>query len=344
MDRDVLFMKRCLSLARLGKGTAAPNPMVGAVLVHDDRIIGEGYHQNFGQAHAEVNCIASVKMSDRPLIGRSTMYVSLEPCAHHGKTPPCTDLIIENKIPRVMIAMQDPFSKVNGKGIMQLQHAGIEVKTGMAEDEARWLNRRFITFHASHRPYVILKWAQTLNGKMAGNKGERIPISNIYSNRLVHRWRSEESAILIGKKTALIDDPLLTNRYWNGRSPQRIVLDNTLSLPGHLHIFNGSPTIVLNQIKDGKEGNKHLIKYDASDRPIGSILEKLHGIGIQSMLVEGGPALLRSFMEANCWDEIRTITNESKSIESTVHAPELPDILPSRSMRLGTDTIRWYYK
>src|SRR5690606_9876485 len=212
-------MRRCLELASLGAGQVAPNPMVGAVLVHNDRIIGEGFHKRFGEAHAEVNCINSVNENDRDLIPGSTIYVSLEPCAHFGKTPPCADLIIHERIPRCIVALRDPFPDVNGKGIEKLLAAGVDVKVGILEDEARELNKRFFRFHINHRPYIILKWAQTADGYIGAGEGQRLLISNEYSNRLVHRWRSEEAAILVGTRTAELDNPALTTRLWPGSSP-----------------------------------------------------------------------------------------------------------------------------
>jgi diaminohydroxyphosphoribosylaminopyrimidine deaminase/5-amino-6-(5-phosphoribosylamino)uracil reductase len=206
--------------------------MVGAVLVYEDRIIGEGYHQLYGKAHAEVNCINSVKEEDQPLIARSTIYVSLEPCAHYGKTPPCADLIIARRIPRVVVGCRDPFPEVDGKGIEKLRAAGVEVTVGVLEAECKELNRRFFTFHTQHRPYIVLKWAQSMNGRIAGDGEGRVLISNAYTNRLVHRWRSEEAGILVGTRTALADDPALTARLWNGPDPVRLVIDKELRLPG----------------------------------------------------------------------------------------------------------------
>ncbi|MFI5128490.1 MAG: bifunctional diaminohydroxyphosphoribosylaminopyrimidine deaminase/5-amino-6-(5-phosphoribosylamino)uracil reductase RibD, partial [Chitinophagales bacterium] len=251
-------MYRCLELAKLGAGQVAPNPMVGAVLVHDDRIIGEGYHQKYGEAHAEVNCIGQAALSGlTDAISQSTLYVSLEPCSHFGKTPPCTDLIIKHKIPKVVIGCRDPFKEVNGKGIEKLIAAGIEVQQGVLEKECIDLNKRFLTFHTQHRPYIILKWAETADGFMAppapqgGIREEsvrqRLLISNEYTNRLVHRWRSEEAAILVGTNTIENDDPELTTRLWPGHSPVRLIVDMNLRLPSSLKVFNGQEeTIIFN--------------------------------------------------------------------------------------------------
>ncbi|MGB4771406.1 MAG: bifunctional diaminohydroxyphosphoribosylaminopyrimidine deaminase/5-amino-6-(5-phosphoribosylamino)uracil reductase RibD, partial [Chitinophagaceae bacterium] len=264
MNRDTAFMLRCVELAGKGTGHVAPNPMVGAVLVHEQRIIGEGWHQQYGEAHAEVNCIKTVAPQDLALIPESTMYVSLEPCAHFGKTPPCADLIIAHQIPRVVIGSQDPFPDVNGKGIAKLRAAGVDVVTGIASEACEKLNRRFFTFHRQHRPYVILKWAMSANGKMAANGDERLLISNELSNRLVHQWRSEEAAILVGSRTALLDNPSLTNRLWTGQHPIRLVVDMDLSLPPHLHVFDGqTPTIVFNTLKH--DMNDALKFYQVAD-------------------------------------------------------------------------------
>ncbi|HJW16280.1 MAG TPA: bifunctional diaminohydroxyphosphoribosylaminopyrimidine deaminase/5-amino-6-(5-phosphoribosylamino)uracil reductase RibD, partial [Flavisolibacter sp.] len=247
------YMARCLQLAQLGAGNVAPNPMVGAVLVYNDAIIGEGYHEKYGAAHAEVNCINSVIDGERHLISQSTLYVSLEPCAHFGKTPPCADLIVKLKIPKVVIGCRDPFVQVDGKGIEKLLAAGVEVTTGILEKECKELNKLFFTFHTLHRPYIILKWAQTSDGKIAyptlrkksSSPVSRLFITNAYTNRLVHKWRSEQMAILVGTNTAMHDDPSLNTRLWPGNSPVRLVIDKELALPPGLKLFDGSiPTIV----------------------------------------------------------------------------------------------------
>ena len=241
MGIDEQYMGRCIQLAKLGLGNVAPNPMVGAVLVYGNKIIGEGYHQKYGEAHAEVNCINSVSEKNKSLIEKSTIYVSLEPCSHYGKTPPCADLIIQNKIRKVVIGIKDIYKEVDGAGIQKLQNADLEVITGVLENECHDLNKRFFTFHQKKRPYIILKWTQSANGNI-GLNGERILISNDYSNRLVHKWRSEEASILVGTNTALIDNPSLTARLWEGNNPVRIVIDKELKLPADLKIFNNKAT------------------------------------------------------------------------------------------------------
>lgn len=336
-------MERCLQLARLGAGMVAPNPMVGAVLVHEDRIIGEGYHRQFGQAHAEVNCIASVSEGDRPLLSASTLYVSLEPCAHHGKTPPCADLICSLGIPRVVIGCRDPFPAVNGKGIEKLQAAGITVITGILEAECRALNKRFFCFHLQHRPYIILKWAESEDG-FIGVKGERTAISNEYTNRLVHRWRSEEAAIMVGTHTALVDNPQLTNRYWTGPSPLRIVLDRHLSLPVSHHVFDKSVrTIIFNTVKQQEVDNLVYYRLPESPSLLPALLDALYHLQVQSVMIEGGAQLLQSCIEEGYWDEARVIRNEHKRLKNGVPAPVLPVVATTTQQLSAGEQLRFYY-
>jgi len=310
---DIKYMRRCIQLARCGEAGAAPNPMVGAVVVCDGRIIGEGYHRRCGGPHAEVNAIASVR--EKHLLSRSTIYVSLEPCAHYGKTPPCADLIIRSGIPRVVIGCRDSFAKVNGLGIKKLQDAGCEVVVGVLEEECLELNRRFFTFHQKHRPWILLKWAQSKDGYISPlpapplgeclrdeevcslntpPKGEQegaVFFSNALTQTLVHRLRARSGAILVGTNTALADNPSLTTRYWSGPNPLRLTIDRHGSLPPTLHLLDGStPTVVYKQ------------------ETIEEILADLYGRGIQSLMVEGGAKLLQSFIEAGLWDEVRIET------------------------------------
>jgi diaminohydroxyphosphoribosylaminopyrimidine deaminase/5-amino-6-(5-phosphoribosylamino)uracil reductase len=337
-------MHRCIELARLGAGHVAPNPMVGAVLVYEDRIIGEGYHAFFGKAHAEVNCLNSVAEADRPLIGKSTIYVSLEPCAHHGKTPPCADLLIANGISNVVVGCRDPFPEVNGKGIEKLLAAGIRVRLGPGEQECVNLNRRFFTFHLRHRPYIILKWAQSVNGIIA-RSGERTAISNPVTNRLVHRWRSEEAAILVGPRTALIDNPALTARLWTGPDPIRLVVDKQLQLPPDLQVFDQRvKTIVFNLIKQ-EEQSKNLSYYQIADDSslVNQLLIACRQLKIQSILVEGGARLLQSFIDEDAWDEARIITNNELHIPSGLPSPRLHNARLRSHESLLSDTIRYYY-
>jgi diaminohydroxyphosphoribosylaminopyrimidine deaminase/5-amino-6-(5-phosphoribosylamino)uracil reductase len=333
-------MRRCLRLAALGRGSVAPNPMVGSVLVHEGRIIGEGWHREYGQAHAEVNCIASVRVEDRPLIPYSTLYVSLEPCAHYGKTPPCASLILEQKIPRVVVGCRDPFGQVNGKGIEMLQSAGVEVVTGVLEDECRALNKRFFTFHTLHRPYVLLKWAQTADGKIANEDYSRVLISHEQSNRLVHKWRSEEMAILVGTNTALFDDPELTTRLWPGSNPTRLVVDMDLRLPSSLKLFNGSVrTIVFNKHRHDEKDNVSWYQVTDDVSLAAQVMNALYQLKIQSVMIEGGAYLLQSFIDEGVWDEARIITNEGLVLGNGLPAPVLKNYRIVASEKLGPDGI-----
>ena len=338
-------MHRCLQLAKLGGGTVAPNPMVGAVLVYKNSIIGEGYHQQYGHAHAEVNCINSVKATDQSLIEKSTLYVSLEPCAHYGKTPPCADLIIKNKIPNVVIGCRDSYTEVDGKGIQKLQQAGIKVVTGILGKDALELNKRFFTFHTKHRPYIILKWAQSADGKIANEDFSAVKISSEITNRLVHKWRSEEAAILIGTNTALHDNPSLTNRLWQGNNPIRLVIDRQIKLPAFLYIFDGAvKTIVFNQVKNEEQPNVIFYKLTAGEDMLAGLLNALHQLNIQSVLVEGGAVLLKSFIDKNYWDEARVITNKQLTIGDGINAPQLKNNSLINTEKIGSDLISFYKK
>jgi diaminohydroxyphosphoribosylaminopyrimidine deaminase / 5-amino-6-(5-phosphoribosylamino)uracil reductase len=356
-------MQRCLELAAKGAGFTAPNPMVGAVLVDKDKIIGEGWHQRYGEAHAEVNCIDSVKEEGKILIAQSTLYVSLEPCAHHGKTPPCTDLIIRYKIPRVIIGCRDPFKEVDGKGIEKLKAAGVEVVVGILENECTVLNKRFFTFHTKQRPYIILKWAQTADGKIAASlnppqenasqnlsqggalnpTADRLLISNEYSNRLVHKWRSEEASILVGTNTALLDKPELTTRLWSAPSPIRLVVDMDLKLPSSLKIFNQQvKTIFFNTIKHEEKDNLLYYQVKKNKGLIHQITNALYQLKIQSVMVEGGAKLLQSFIDERMWDEARIISNEKLIINNGLNAPKLKDVELIFEENIFSDTIKTY--
>lgn len=337
------YMQRCLQLAAMGAGKVAPNPMVGAVLVFEGRIIGEGYHQKFGEAHAEVNCINSVTKADKELIDKSTIYVSLEPCAHFGKTPPCADLIIKNKIPNVVIGCSDSFEEVAGKGIKRLKDAGINVTVGILEKECRELNRHFFTFHEKKRPYIILKWAQSSNGKIGSAGSERILISNEFTNRLVHQWRAEEAAILVGTNTALKDNPALTTRLWSGNSPVRLVIDMDLKLPASLQLLDGTvKTIVFNANRHEENGMLSYYKIDKRKDTLPQILKVLYKLKIQSVIVEGGAFLLQSFINENLWDEARVVTNSSMEIAEGVNAPILQPQKTIKEENIQTDRIEYF--
>jgi diaminohydroxyphosphoribosylaminopyrimidine deaminase / 5-amino-6-(5-phosphoribosylamino)uracil reductase len=337
------YLQRCIELALHGTGHTAPNPLVGAVLVYDKRVIGEGYHRQYGQAHAEVNCLAAVAQADMGLIPLSTLYVSLEPCAHFGKTPPCADMIIAKKIPRVVIGCRDPFPAVDGRGIGKLQAAGIEVIYPVMENEARQLNRRFFTFHEKKRPFIVLKWAQTADGLMGNRQPARWLISNNTSNRLVHKWRSEEAAILVGTNTALADNPALTNRLWTGKNPVRLVLDMNLRLPANLQLFNGEqPTIVFNGSRHAMEGKLQYYQLHKTADLLPQLMDALYQLNILSVLVEGGAQLLQSFINAQLFDEVRIITSTGLQQGDGIPAPVTGSILLQNRLQLKTDTISFY--
>ena len=335
-------MSRCLQLAKSGAGNVAPNPMVGSVLVYKDKIIGEGYHQQYGEAHAEVNCIADVSRENIPFIEKSTLYVSLEPCSHFGKTPPCTDLIIKNKIKKVVIGCKDVYKEVAGNGIEKLQNAGVEVITGILENESISLNKRFFTFHQKFRPFIILKWAQSSNIKVGSNNSPRILISNEYSNRLVHKWRSEEAGILVGTNTIIQDNPSLTTRLWPGKNPVRIIIDKDMKLSQSAKIFNHeAKTIIYNLVRNSNEENVNYIKIEQEDFLEG-LLQSLFELNILSILIEGGAKTLESFIERGLWDEARVITNEDLIIENGINAPEMKDFNLQNQERYSGDGICYY--
>lgn len=340
-----------MNLAVLGQGRVSPNPLVGAVLVHGDRIIGEGWHREYGQAHAEVNCIHdAVSKGHASLLRESTLYVNLEPCAHMGKTPPCADLIIQSRIPRVVIANRDPFELVDGQGIEKLEKAGVAVILGIEEDRGTELNKRFFRFHLFRRPYVVLKWAQTAEGIM-GITGERLSISNEITNRLVHRWRGEEAAIMIAVNTAMTDNPLLTNRLASGPSPIRILLDPHLRAHNDLRLFKSPGRVLVfnysrEKMQDETPGQA-LIQYlrirDESPA-LPQVLQKLHELGIQSLLVEGGAKLLQTFIAESSWDEARVIRGKSVPVvdEKAVKAPVMDDMYFVEKQCLRGDEIHYY--
>ncbi|MDP4284688.1 MAG: bifunctional diaminohydroxyphosphoribosylaminopyrimidine deaminase/5-amino-6-(5-phosphoribosylamino)uracil reductase RibD [Bacteroidota bacterium] len=338
------YMSRCIELAKLAAGQVAPNPMVGAVLVYEDKIIGEGYHKKYGEPHAEVNCINSVADENKALIEKSSLYVSLEPCSHYGKTPPCVDLIIKNNIKKVVIGCKDIYKEVAGKGLAKLQNAGTGVVLGVLENECKELNKRFFTFHQKIRPYIILKWAQSANGKTGSLDRKRILISNEYSNRIVHQWRSEEAAILVGTNTALKDNPALTTRLWEGNNPVRIVIDTENKLPSNLEIFNrDAQTIIFNFHKNSIENNIRHIKLETSDF-VEQLLNSLFENNIQSVLIEGGTKTLQSFIDSGLWDEARIIINQELIIENGLASPGLTNATLKKQERYFSDLISYYRK
>ena len=345
MSKDEKYIARCIQLAKNGLCNAAPNPMVGAVIVHNDRIIGEGYHIRCGEAHAEVNAIRSVK--DESLLKESTIYVSLEPCSHYGKTPPCADLIINKGIPRVVVGCMDPFSLVAGRGIQKMRDAGIEVKVGVLEEECRQLIRRFITFNTQHRPFITLKWAESADGFIDLHRtgGHPYIFSSPLSSMLVHKRRAEHSAILVGRKTALLDNPSLTTRHWYGKSPVRMVIDKNLTLPHHLSLFDGSmPTIVFTaQEKTSSLPQVEYITLDFQQDILPQIMEVLYQRKLQSLIVEGGSILLQSFIDSGCWDEAY-IEYSKDRLTDGVKAPYLSHDYDILTQRMFGKEIRYAVK
>ena len=336
-------MSRCIELAKLGAGNVAPNPMVGAVLVYDGRIIGEGFHEKYGEAHAEVNCIKSVSETNRQFISSSTLYVSLEPCSHFGKTPPCADLIVEHKIPHIVIGCRDSFEKVNGTGIEKLLAAGIKVEVGILENVCRILNKRFFTFHKKKRPYIILKWAQSQDGFIAGENSTTTKISNGYTDKLVHKWRSEEAAILVGANTVRIDNPNLTNRNWIGKHPVRIIIDEQLSLPKSLNVFDGMvETIIINRKNHFYEHQKRFYKIGEDATMIDAIRECLYQTQLNSVIIEGGSKTLQLFIDAGLWDEARIITNTILYLNKGLNGPLLSHQYIHSSFNIFSDRVDIY--
>lgn len=330
MTTDERYMARCLQLAANGAFGAPPNPMVGAVVVHHDTIIGEGYHRQCGKAHAEVNAIASVK--DPSLLHESTIYVSLEPCAHYGKTPPCADLIIEKGIPRVVIGCRDSFDQVDGKGIQKLRQAGVKVTVGVLERECLELNRAFFTFHAKKRPYITLKWAQSADGYMdvpreMGDGRKPVTFSTPASAMRVHRLRALNDAILVGRRTAVLDDPSLTTRKWPGKNPLRLVIDREATLGKGLKLFDGTTkTVVFTDVFRDFESEENIeqVLLDFKRDILPQMMDYLHAHKVQRLLVEGGATLLQSFIDAGLWDEA-FVEEAPCTLGGGVEAPRLGD-------------------
>ena len=318
-------MRRALDLAALGLGYTRPNPLVGCVVVGPEgTIIGEGYHQQYGGPHAEVNALASV--ADAALLRESRVFVTLEPCAHHGKTPPCADLLIAHGVPEVIVCNDDPNPLVAGRGLAKLRAAGVRVSTGLLAEEGRWLNRRFFTFQEKQRPYLVLKWAESADGFLAGLHFQPVQISGPQAQLLTHKWRTEEAAILVGTRTALHDNPRLSAREWPGPQPTRVVIDKNLALPPSHHVLDGSqPTIIYTHRERASEPNLAYVQLDfappATDL-LPAILADLYARQVQSVLVEGGPTVLTGLLEANVWDEIRVFRSPNR-LERGVAAPRL---------------------
>lgn len=337
------FMQRCLSLAQKGLGSASPNPLVGSVIVHQNTIIGEGWHKKTGGPHAEVNAIESVK--DKSLLKESSIYVNLEPCAHFGKTPPCSDLIIKHQLKRVIIGCQDPFSKVNGKGIEKLQKAGIEVITDILKEESLFINRRFFTFHNKKRPYVLLKWAETKDGYIDKKREDKEIgqnwISGPLAKRYVHLWRSQEDSILVGAQTVINDNPSLTVREVEGKNPIRIILDPNNRVPLNSRVFNKeAPTLHFHKSHSILIGDT-LKSFTINEKLIPELFKACYQNDIHSILVEGGKRTLEGFIESDFWDEARVFTSSNYFGEG-LSAPNLLQA-PANSERIGDDELRTYY-
>jgi len=317
------FMMRCLDLAEPGIRKAAPNPSVGAVLVYNDRIIGEGSTEVYGGKHAEVVCIESVSENDQQYISQSTMYVSLEPCMHYGKTPPCTNFIIKHKVPKIVIGIEDPNPKMAGKSIQQLEGVGVEIVKNVLKEECKWLNQRYFFHNKTRQPYVVLKYAQTQNGFFAPDNTQQQWISNQLTTRLSHRVRSENQAILVGKNTAVVDNPQLSTRYNFGLSPVRVVIDKNLEIPQKFHLYDNSiQTIIFNNLKQAENENVIHTKINFEGDVILQILEHLGSINIQSLTVEGGAKTLQHFIKGNYWNEA-IIVKGATTWENGIAAPQI---------------------
>lgn len=329
-------MQRALELATLGRGHVSPNPLVGSVIVHEGKIIGEGWHRKYGEAHAEVNAVNSV--DDKSLLPESTVYVNLEPCSHFGKTPPCADMLIRHKVKKVVVANLDSNPLVSGEGVKKLRAAGIEVITGILDKQGHALNRAFFTVMNRQRPYIVLKWAETADGFIARENYDSKWISHALSRQLVHKWRTELDAIMVGSRTAAHDNPQLNVRDWTGRNPVRVVIDRFLKLSSSLHVFDGSQkTIRYNVLKHEEHPNLMLVRLD-EENFLHEIVKDLHRQKIQSVLVEGGAHLLQLFIDAGLWDEAR-IFHSPRNFGKGIAAPAFQGLQTEQHM-LETDTLR----
>ena len=339
MDDEVLYMQRALELAAQGLGSVSPNPMVGCVIVHKNQVIGEGWHQRYGESHAEVLALNQVK--DKRLLPESTLYVTLEPCSHHGKTPPCSDRIIRDRVGRVVICNKDTNPLVGGKGIKKMLAAGIEVENHMLAEEGRQLNKRFFTFHEQQRPFIILKWAQTADGFIARENFESKWISNKLSRKMVHKWRTEEDAVMVGTNTANYDNPRLTARDWKGKNPLRVVIDKNLRLDSKLFLFDRSQsTLCYNLRRNSNEDNLELIKLNA-DNFLPSLFRDLYEKRIMSVMVEGGSGLMQSLINEGLWDEARVFESKT-TFGSGICAPDFRHSQMTGKTKIGEDELKVY--
>ncbi len=343
MDEEYMF--RCIELARKGEGSVSPNPMVGAVIVHNGKIIGEGYHQKYGEAHAEVNAIQAVK--DKSLLPESTLYVNLEPCSHYGKTPPCTEKILAYRIPRVVVGHRDPFPKVSGGGIKILRENGVEVIENVLQDDCAELNKRFFTFHKKQRPYIILKWAESTDGFIdtirTSEKESRSIFSIAATKKLLHNLRASEAAIMVGTRTALLDNPSLTVNAPKGNNPVRIVPDRELKIPADYKLLNKeAKTIVFTEKNKESQDNIEYIRIHFDEPLLPQIMKKLYEKQLLSLLVEGGAMLINQFIEASLWDEIRVETATDVLLNEGVKSPLFDKKNCVSEQKIGHNVIRWY--
>jgi diaminohydroxyphosphoribosylaminopyrimidine deaminase/5-amino-6-(5-phosphoribosylamino)uracil reductase len=346
MNIDEQYMRICFELAAKGLGNVQPNPMVGSVIVHQNTIIGQGYHEQYGQAHAEVNAIKNViehHANALELLKESTLYVNLEPCAHQGKTPPCSDFIIKHQLKKVVIANIDPFSSVNGKGVERLRNAGITVVENVLKEEGYALNKRFFTYHTLQRPYVIIKWAESQDNYISIAENTRTNISGTEAKVLNHRWRSEEQAIMVGTKTVMVDNPILTVRDWVGKNPVRVIIDKDLKLTKDLNIFNAdSKTIIFNNHKTELDGNIQYIQIDFYGLVPQFILFQLYLMEIQSLIIEGGAYTINEFLQYGLWDEARVFKSKS-TLGKGIKAPK-PEGRLDAKLDLGEDELFIYHR
>lgn len=333
------YMQRALELAKNGLGEVSPNPMVGCVVVHDNTIIGEGWHQKYGGAHAEVNALNAVK--DKTLLSKSTVYVTLEPCSYHGKTPACSDLLIRSKVNKVVISTHDPNPKVSGNGVRALQFSGVEVESGILEQESIELNKRFFINQKLNRPYVILKWAQTKDGFIARKNYDSKWISNQYSRQLVHKWRAEEDAILVGKNTVKYDNPSLTVRDWKGDNPVRIVMDRNLELNKDLALFDGVVITLVYNVKNSKKNEGYELIKLSEQNFSSNVLVDLYQREIGSLIIEGGSKVLNNFIKLSLWDEARVFSSDQEFINGII-APEMKEKI-DRIEQVENDELAYYY-
>lgn len=335
---DEKFMQRALDLAILGAGHVSPNPLVGCVIVHQQQIIGEGWHQKYGEGHAEVNAVRSVEHKE--LLSESTVYVTLEPCAHFGKTPPCADLLAKHQVKRVVICNPDPHPLVGGKGIEKLENAGIEVVTGILAKQGDEMNKRFFTGVLKKRPYIIFKWAETADGFIARKNYESKWISNEMSRALVHKWRTEEDGILVGSNTARHDNPQLNARHWKGRNPTRIVVDRHLKLPSALDLYNqNQPTLVYNVLRQSKAPNLEFVKLE-DDNFLEEMMLDLYEKKIRSVIVEGGSTLINLLADQHLWDEARVFKSTKAVFNEGIEAPRIQGQLVKTEQIMGD----WYHQ